>query len=203
MKTIMGDYITRHEGAPSLEAIAWGLSRIPRFAGHTIGLGPWTVAHHSLVALRIATDIGIEARLSGPGAEALRLAAVLHDAHEAVTSDVPTEFKTPALKGIQKALDARIAARFQLTDLSQWQPTVREIDERALLAEAYVMTPQETYARIAADHALVPGTSRCPYEPDNQIVESVHDDFRQWDPFPIQQHLLFVLRGLIPGGMSR
>lgn len=201
MKTIMGDYINRHEGAPSLEAIAWGLSRIPRFTGHTTG--PWTVAHHSIVALRIATVVGNEARLSPSAATNLGLAALLHDAHESVTSDVPTEFKTPGLKGMQKALDARIAARYHLGDIfGRWHETVAQIDTRALLAEAYIMTPRETFARIAADHALVPGTSRCSYEPDNGIVRDVRDAFGEWDPSAIQYYLLNAMRYNIPGSMS-
>lgn len=196
MKTIMGDYINRHEGAPSLEAIAWGLARAPRYAGHTIG--PWTVAHHSLVMQAFADLTAVETNL-GPEARArFRLSALLHDAHESITSDVPTEFKTPGFKGAQKSIDARIWAMLELSQVpSQWHEAIHTLDERALLAEAYVMTPRETYARIALDHALVPGTSRCPYSPDIKVVEQIRDAFPDWSPWPVQTHLLADLRTVI------
>jgi hypothetical protein len=191
VKTIMGDYITRHEGAPSLEAIAWGLARIPRFAGHTVG--PWSVAHHSLVIEGLARHVAEEAGLSIYNETALRLAALIHDAHEAVTSDVPTEFKTPAFKGMQKALDARINASLRLPDLSLWHQTVAALDTRALLAEAYLMTPSGTYRKITLDHPLWLRT----VPSDAVVVEVVRDLFPTYEPDPIQQYLLSMLKRTI------
>lgn len=188
MRTIMGERVSRHEGAPSLASIAWGLSRAPRFAGHTTAA--WTVGHHSIVAYEIAERVAIDSKLSYAGAKRLMLSALLHDAHEAVTADVPTEFKTPAFKAAQKAIDHRLWASLGLSSVpGQWHDVVAQIDERALLAEAYVMTPRETFARIALETALVPGTSRCPYEPDNAIVSTVHRNFGSYDPFALQYHL--------------
>jgi uncharacterized protein len=57
--------------------IALALSRIPRFGGHTSR--EWTVADHSLLVCDlVGTDAPVE----------VRLAALLHDAHEAYIGDI-------------------------------------------------------------------------------------------------------------------
>lgn len=141
MMTITGEYLTLEGGAPSLEALAQGLARMPRYAGQTTVPG-WSVADHLIFCARVAQ------RFTGWPSR-LELHAALHDAHEAMTGDIPVPFKTPDMKKLQAVLDGRIYAALQLDP-----PTVVErnlvkvIDEEALLAEAAVVCPEHTYQRI-------------------------------------------------------
>lgn len=119
-----------------IEDIAWGLSRINRFNGHTELPMPYTVADHSLwVAGYVYTKTcDPEAALQG----------LLHDAHEAYTGDIITPIKTlpGVFEGIVK-LQARIqmAIRFGL-DVSHQVPAVVEVADRlALTREVQVMMP--------------------------------------------------------------
>lgn len=70
-------------GQVCIEDVATHLSRIPRFSGAT--QQPWCVAAHSLHCASLAEREGF-----GPDAQ---LAALLHDAHEAYCSDIPSPFK--------------------------------------------------------------------------------------------------------------
>lgn len=68
----------------SLGDIARSLSRIPRFVGHTVGDTPWSVAQHSLLVESLMPDESVPDE---------RLAALLHDAHEAYVGDLPSPVK--------------------------------------------------------------------------------------------------------------
>jgi hypothetical protein len=98
MITASGRHVTQQVGAPSLEDVALGLSRQPRFGGQS--RMPWSVAHHSLVCHHIAKQEGASQRL--------QLLCLLHDAHEALTGDVPTSLKTADFRAMQHALDERL-----------------------------------------------------------------------------------------------
>lgn len=76
-------------GQVCIEDVAAHLSRIPRFAGATQQL--WCVAAHSLHCASLAEREGF-----GPDAQ---LAALLHDAHEAYCSDIPSPFKEAVRAG--------------------------------------------------------------------------------------------------------
>lgn len=115
--------------APALQDIALGLGRMPRFAGQTRGW--WSVLHHSLVVERIITADRQDA--------SLRLAALLHDAHEAITGDVPTTWKTDDLRARQDALDDRIAKRYGVQCFGH--PALKAADREALLAEGQIVGP--------------------------------------------------------------
>jgi hypothetical protein len=104
--------------APQLEQIdikdiAMALNRLPRFNGHT--LLPWSVAAHS---------VAVERELVPTGAlplEAERLAALLHDAHEAYTGDIISPMQAAlsgsGIKTIQAMVQQAIHARFGLPRL--------------------------------------------------------------------------------------
>lgn len=130
MMTHSGQMVGMHHGVPTLEDIALSLSRIPRFGGHC--RVNWSVLNHSLVCHRIALNDGAP--------RGLRLLALLHDAHEALTGDVPSPLKVPQLKELQKQLDARIFAEYLPEGLYD-NAAVHDIDYRALLAEAVTVGP--------------------------------------------------------------
>lgn len=144
MMTVTGEYLTLDGGAPSLLALAQGLARMPRYAGQNNGI-EWQVADHLVVCGRMAqTFIGWPDRLA--------LHALLHDAHEAMTGDIPVPFKTPDMSRLQAELDTRIYAEFGLTPPTKVERNlIKVIDEEALLAEAFVVAPTRTYEKIIAE----------------------------------------------------
>jgi len=138
--TANGIRVSPHNNnAPTLEDIAIQTGRMPRFAGATRPW--WSVLHHHFVCGRLADEVGIA---SGIGASLLKLYAMLHDAHEAITGDVPKGVKPEALSEYQKELDTRIYEYFDIP-----KPTlpicqaVKMIDNTALLAEAKSLCPVE------------------------------------------------------------
>jgi hypothetical protein len=142
MMGMSGVLVTLDAGVLPLEDAALGLSRIPRFAGQTIF--PWTVLDHLLAGM-------LWARRNG-ASEELELHFGLHDYHEAMTSDVPTTFKTKDLRSIQRKLDTRL---YRSLDLHLPEPDdavwVHALDGDMLLAEARVCCPSKTYRRIVEE----------------------------------------------------
>lgn len=150
MMTLTGNYIGIDIGAPSLEDIALGLSRTPRFGGQT--LFEWTVADHVVCATRYLEhliDLGLHMDFT---TRLLPLHILLHDAHEALTGDIPTTFKTDDMKALQRRLDARIYTALGLpSPTPSEKDCIKLIDRIMLLAEAKVCTPATTYERICEE----------------------------------------------------
>src|SRR6266699_2800998 len=142
MMGLSGTLVTLEEGMLPLEDIALGLSRAPRFVGQTVV--PWFCVDHLLAGMHYAEKKG--------WSQAIRLHFGLHDAHEAMTADVPTTFKPVELKAIQAKLDLRLYDELGLT-MPAWleRDVVKELDGDMLLAEAKVVTPPATYARIVVE----------------------------------------------------
>lgn len=134
------DLLTPRPEAIDLLDIARSLSRLPRFNGHLRGMHPYSVAEHSLTV----------ARLLPPGADdRLRLAALLHDAHEAYVGDI----SRPMLQAIRLVyaagadaigpwivapIQAAIHERFGLPSIlpHEWREAIALADDQALRAEA-------------------------------------------------------------------
>lgn len=114
----------------SLTDLATSLSRLPRFLGITKAGTPYSVAQHSLLVMQILEDQGQPSSL-------LR-AALLHDAHEAFTGDIPTPVKK-ALGGPMVALEGRLQAamfrRFGLLESLAHHPLITWADRVALHSE--------------------------------------------------------------------
>lgn len=150
MMTLTGNYIGVDAGMASLEDIALGLSRMPRFGGQTHFL--WTVADHVVCATRyLGNLIALGMNLAGT-TPMLPFHVLMHDWHEALTSDIPTTFKTSDMKALQRRLDARFYTAFGI-----WMPNsteadyIKQIDKQMLLAEAKVVTPATTYEKICEE----------------------------------------------------
>lgn len=116
-----------------LAEIAHSLSRLPRFNGHT--LRPWSVAQHSLLVLDLlGTDEPPE----------LRLAALLHDAHEAYLGDITSPVATAIrgtrdacpIEGLKTLFNVAIAARFRLDPATFHHGDIKRADSLALAIEA-------------------------------------------------------------------
>lgn len=134
-----------------IEDIAWGLSRISRFCGHTITPIPYNVAQHSiLVADRVLSqidDFGQEFCEANGLNTATVLKALLHDASEVYTGDVPSPIKKiPALYTVFKKLEfdlmETIYAKFNLpADGGFERSVIKEADKWAQKVEAHAFMP--------------------------------------------------------------
>lgn len=111
-----------------LDEIARGLSRLCRFAGATHPF--YSVAQHCTVMAQIAPA-------------PFRLACLLHDAHEIVTSDIPSPVKRMlgGVKIITDPIDAGITRDFGLPHQAFDNATVRALDQRMFATEVRDMVP--------------------------------------------------------------
>ena len=140
-----------------LHDIAWSLARLPRFNGHTVDETPLSVAQHSMLVETCLPDVAEPPE---------RLAALLHDAHEAYVSNVPSpmlratrkyDVMVPRLRGtdwvsqadafggITAGIDAAVHVAFALPrDLpTGWIEEIKAADMLALRLErdAWMCTP--------------------------------------------------------------
>lgn len=99
LETVSGELIDLANPDPAsikINDIAWGLSRIPRFCGHTITEVPYSVAQHSIA---VANQIPVTDRR-------IQMLALLHDAAEVYTGDIPSPIKRiPELRPILKKIE--------------------------------------------------------------------------------------------------
>ncbi len=118
-----------------IEDIALGLSRVARWNGQTEGPHAFTVAQHSLLVLQLIEQVRpLPPRL-------LRLAALLHDSPEYVTSDLITPFKAAvgdAYKAVEARIEAAVHIRFGLPAVlaDDWRRTIKRADKDAAFLEA-------------------------------------------------------------------
>jgi hypothetical protein len=86
----------------SIEDIAWGLSRIPRFCGATIPFVPYSVAQHSIQVMK---ECEVTGRLD------MAFHGLMHDAAEAYTGDIPSPIKQiPGFKEKIKEVENNLLA---------------------------------------------------------------------------------------------
>lgn len=143
-----------HLTHPSLIDIAVGLSRQPRFAGQ--GRRWFSVLDHSLFCDELVKREEAVPVIGNDDVDAKRLwriAVLLHDAHEAITGDIPTTFKSAEMRLAQVELDQIIAHAFYPGGWSWYgsqtvHDAIKRIDRRALVAEARIVGPEVEYERI-------------------------------------------------------
>lgn len=104
----------------TIDDIALGLSRMPRFAGQTSQF--YSVAQHSVLVAHYVPHH-------------LRLQALLHDATEAYLSDLPRPVKSlcPMYRNLEVELWKVIAERFHLPEVLR--PEVKQADDVLLVTE--------------------------------------------------------------------
>jgi len=99
LETVSGRKIDVSNPDPStivIEDIAWALSRMPRFSGHSIPYIPYSVAQH---CIQVAKDLG-------PHGPLVQLYGLLHDAAEAYINDLPSPVKhIPEIHAVIKKLE--------------------------------------------------------------------------------------------------
>lgn len=117
---------------PNLIDIAVGLSRMPRFAGQTTRW--FSVLDHTMFGLYLIEADPFSYRYD-------KRWWLLHDAHESMTGDVPTDLKGEELRSLQNSLDARIFGAFYPwhEGTEEHEARIKELDNRCLRAEARVL----------------------------------------------------------------
>ena len=113
-----------------IEDIAWALSNLCRFTGHTSTF--YSVAQHSILCSQ---------RLEGTPTE--KLQALLHDGAEAYINDLSSPLKAH-IRGkymdLHEDFDKAICRKFGLTELAT--PKVKLVDQIALIYEWQAFFPQ-------------------------------------------------------------
>jgi 5'-deoxynucleotidase YfbR-like HD superfamily hydrolase len=135
LETVSGKKVNVLQPDPSqidIEDIAWSLSRMPRFAGHTIPYMPYSVAQHSIQVMK---DLGWDNLLMFHG--------LMHDSAEAYLGDIPSPIKhIPGFREEIKAIEDRLlrsvydAVGVQYPDEEE-QEEVHEADLAQRAIEAY------------------------------------------------------------------
>jgi 5'-deoxynucleotidase YfbR-like HD superfamily hydrolase len=136
-----------------IESSAWGLSRLPRFCGQTIDYIPYPVAQHSIF---VAKEVGLildrlentEDMLFADRNQIL-LRALLHDAAEAFTGDIPSPVKRiPELRPIIKEIEGKLQRVILEAFLGEgeyednsYEDIIKEADLIAQKIEAYNFMP--------------------------------------------------------------
>ena len=134
LETVTGRLIDVQNPDPAticIDDIAWGLSRLPRFCGHTITVVPYNVSQHSLYVVDEVDDFIIDA--SGEHDPILSLKALLHDSPEAYMGDWPSPVKhLPELRPIiKKYEDSLLRAIFAAFNIPPMTPDEERIIKRA------------------------------------------------------------------------
>lgn len=116
-----------------IEDIAHALSHVARFGGHTKPTVGYSVAQHCVLAARHVSP-------------AAQLAALLHDASEAYTGDVPRPLKRHMaflldgevipFKVVEDRIQACVHERFNVVVTPEIEAEVKAIDESLLVTEA-------------------------------------------------------------------
>lgn len=158
------------------DAVAYGLSRIARFAGGTRGR-PYSVAQHSC--------IGACQLMAATGNARIALAFLVHDAEEAFIGDMPRPLRelltlhgygaalTRALAPLRRALAE--AAGLTVADLEH--DAVVEMDARMAMTEMLDLTAAEPAEVFAVHAGRQPLTRRGPIGP--LAAESARQEWLQ------------------------
>lgn len=171
IETVSGKLV--NPTAPTAESIgikdiAWALSRIPRFAGHTITEIPYNVAQHSVYVSELIDSLfkhginfadtvedfesilqaaGTIGHMNGGNYQDLLIKALIHDAHEAYIGDIPSPIKKiPELhetfKLIEMRLDHAILSKLGLDAVTENERRViKWADKLAQAIEGYQFMP--------------------------------------------------------------
>lgn len=156
LETVTGKLVNVQNPDPAtidIEDIAWGLSRMPRFCGHTITVVPYNVAQHCMfvadeveLLMQAAVNAGHNEHYA-PYSTDLVLKALLHDAAEVYTGDWPSPIKRiptlrPIIKKIEADLDAAIYKSLGLEPMtSEEEHVIKTADKIAQKIEAHAFMP--------------------------------------------------------------
>lgn len=137
------DLINPDPGTLDLHSIAWALSQLCRFGGHSPRF--YSVAEHCVLASELAE---LDERHV-----ALQRALLLHDATEAYLGDVVKPLKIMLLdyEPIEQRMEAAIAQRFEV-DLQGEHGLIKHYDRQMLVTEKARLWPDDTESWLGFEH---------------------------------------------------
>ncbi len=131
---LTGTAATHPDNVPSLSEIGHSLAQINRFTGHATR--PYSVAEHSLLVLSLARN-----EYASPE---LQFAALMHDAHECITSDVASPIKAelgPVWAAFEWKHQRHLLEQYELLDVvTQYKARIKRWDLIALATERSQIT---------------------------------------------------------------
>lgn len=136
LETVSGkkiDITHPHPESIDITDIAWALSRMPRFSGHSIPYIPYSVAQH---CIQVAKELA-------PHGYRIQLLGLLHDAAEAYINDLPSPVKhIPEIHAVISKLEDRlmdaIYERLQINPPNEEEEAIVKIaDKNQQAIEAY------------------------------------------------------------------
>lgn len=145
MMTVSGIVVEPdNDGCPTMYDVGYSLCRMQRFGGHI--KKAYTVLQHLFAAMKLAELMGYSTRI--------QLLALLHDAHECVTGDIPRPWKTKDMSRLQDELDQRIYLNLGIMPPNDIEKAiVKQIDD-ALLEIEIVSVDRDRSNVYAAGHPL-------------------------------------------------
>jgi len=136
LETVSGKKINVTDPDPAtidISDIAWALSRMPRFSGHSIPYVPYSVAQHCIQVMKELAPHGPRIQMHG----------LLHDAAEAYINDLPSPIKhIPEIHAVISKLEDKLMLTIYEA-LGVEQPTAEEhtivkiADKHQQAVEAY------------------------------------------------------------------
>lgn len=145
--------------------IAVALSRIPRFVGHTVF--HYSVAQHSMLVADLVKPIGKE---KPEYIRRLKILAMLHDADEAYTSDIPSpvkQFLKPAISEVEAGIMSAIYKHFKIeppTDAERVR--IKSYDNKAYEIENHYLRGQEVFNSVGNPFIHHDSPSLVPLDPN-------------------------------------
>lgn len=150
IETVTGRLVNIENPDPTtinIEDIAWGLSRLPRFCGHTITVIPYNVAQHSMFVADEVASLLVYKDWSSPQAKRIIMLALLHDAAEVYTGDWPSPVKRitklrPIIKKIEHDLMTAVYSAMDLLPPTEAEEkSIKQADKIAQKIEAHAFMP--------------------------------------------------------------
>jgi len=155
--------------------IAWALSRLARFNGHTQGEHPYTVAQHSVWVAYVAQHyMGADKQTT--------LQALFHDAHEAYMGDITTPLKSVTVLKNQIEI---IAERLQTAIHGSMNIPILEPDSSG----AGIVSEADRYALAVEARHLMTSTGK-DWPDSNDVPQELFELF--WTPMQASKaYILF------------
>lgn len=154
LETVSGRFVDLVNPDPVsivIDDIAWSLSRLARFNGHTINVHPYSVGQHSMSVshevIEIIKNSKSKSKMSVRELSRMSLLGLLHDASEAYTGDIPGPLKKipdirPTIKKIENRIQAAIYTSLNIDPPSHDDELIiKQADLIVQRIEAYNLMP--------------------------------------------------------------